>query len=40
MGKRYRRPLHRVYGADYDELVFTLLIAGMFVSAIFLLPVF
>ena len=27
MGKRYRRALHRVYVADYDELVFKLLIA-------------
>jgi hypothetical protein len=40
MGEHYRRALHRVYGTDYDELVFTLLIAALFVSAVFLLPVF
>jgi len=40
MGEHYRRALHRVYGTDYDELVFTLLIAALFVSAVLLLPIF
>ena len=40
MGKRHRRALHRAHGADYDDRFFTLLIAGVFVSVIFLLLVF
>jgi hypothetical protein len=40
MGERYRRALHRLYGRDFDELLFTLLIAAMFISAAILLRAF